>query len=410
MARVKLTEYRAKKLLLGDAYQGMQLRTGETPDAPHGEYVLKVDEGVKKRMKRGLVALKIAPREAARKTEEWAREGYSNFILEPFFPHEAGEERYLSFERVRDGIRVMHAAEGGIEVEEHPEKVAARIVGSADDAAKLARELSLPEAFMRRAVEAFDEHHLSFLEINPLIVRGGEAYLLDAAAMADGAAAFFVHSWSERDVPKGKSRHPAEARVEALAATTPASLRLTVINPEGSLFFLLSGGGGSIVIADEAAARGMGKEIANYGEYSGGPTEEETYLYAKEIVDLMLASGAPKKALVIAGGVANFTDVAETFRGIVRALDERTEELANGKVRVFVRRGGPSGPEGLKRMKDFLAKRGVKVFVRQGGPSEAAGLALMRDFLEARGILGSVAGSEVPLTAAIEEAVAYLKS
>jgi succinyl-CoA synthetase beta subunit len=383
MARVKLTEFRAKKLLLGEEYPGIALAAGETPDAPMGEYVLKVDEGVKKRMKRGLVALKVRPADVAAKTAEWAGQGFSNFILEPFFPHEAGEERYLSLERVRGGIRLMHAAEGGIEVEEHPEKVVARVVAGAEEAAAFAKEQGLPEPFLRRLVEAFDAEFLAFLEINPLVVRGGEAHLLDAALLADSAGAYFAKGWSMRDVPKAAAKHDAETEVAALAATTPASLRLSVINPDGALFFLLSGGGGSIVIADAAALAGFGKEIANYGEYSGGPSREETYLYARQVLRLLLASSAPKKALIIAGGVANFTDVKATFAGIIDALREVASELRAAQARVYVRRGGPN---------------------------EAEGLAMMRAFLEEEGVFGSIAGSEAVITDAIDAGIAYLKS
>ncbi len=156
------------------------------------------------------------------------------------------------------------------------------------------------------------------------------------------AAQFFVKgAWTGEDLPPARAKHPAESRVNELQKTTPASLKLTVLNPDGSLFFLLSGGGGSIVIEDQAALAGLGSSIGNYGEYSGGPTREETYLYAREVIGLLLASTAPRRALIIAGGVANFTDVAKTFAGIIDALGERAQELREAGVKVFVRRGGP---------------------------------------------------------------------
>src|SRR5262245_50903353 len=120
MARVKLTEYRAKAILLGEGYGGISIGQGSNAEIPEGVYVAKVDEGVKKRMKRGLVALKVGPKEIREHAEKWGREGgFSTFIAEPFLPHEASEERYLSLERVRAGIRVMYAEEGGIDIEEH---------------------------------------------------------------------------------------------------------------------------------------------------------------------------------------------------------------------------------------------------------------------------------------------------
>ena len=206
-------------------------------------------------------------------------------------------------------------------------------------------------------------------------------YLLDAACLVDSAGEFFTDSWSEDDIVKSGAKHEAEVRVEELQKTTPASLKLSVLNKNGALFFLLSGGGGSIVIADEAELEGAGKLIGNYGEYSGGPSRQETYLYAKEIVGLILKSKAKKKALVIAGGVANFTDVQKTFAGIIDALSEFAPKLREQKIQVFVRRGGPN---------------------------EKAGLDLMREFLEREKLFGSIHGSDAIITAAVEDAITFI--
>jgi ATP-citrate lyase beta-subunit len=381
MPRVKLTEYRAKTILLGDAYKGTSVHAGERVSLPEGTYVGKVDQGVKKRMKQGLVALNKTGKELEAFFQECAKKGFSHFIVEPMFPHEASEERYVSFERVRGGIRVLFAQEGGIEIEEHLEKVQTLFITAQGDIETVATKTGIPSNFLQTILHAFDTDYFAFLEINPLVVRGTHVHLLDAAVLVDSAAHFFAHGWSASDIVKSAAKHSAEAAVEELAATTPASLKLNVINPNGSLFFLLSGGGGSIVIADEAELRGAGKEIGNYGEYSGGPTREETYLYAKEVIGLMLASDAKKKALVIAGGVANFTDVKTTFGGIIDALQEQAEQLREG---------------------------GVRIFIRRGGPNEKEGLALMRAFLEKENVLGSVYGSDAVITSAVDDAIDYL--
>ncbi len=386
MARVKIHEYRAKKLLLGEAYKGVQLRSGKL-SIPKGRWVAKVDQGVKKRMKQGLVLIDGTASEIKSAIREWEKKGFSQFLLEPMFPHEQSEEQYFSLERVRDGVRMLHTKEGGIDIESHPEAVQHYLIVSDADVATIATKSGLPEEFLRNAVKIFNDNHFGFLEINPLVVRGGVVYLLDAAVLVDSAGEFFVggapgrSGWGERDIVKSRAKHEAENRVMELAATTPASLKLTVINPDGALFFLLSGGGGSIVVADEAQLRGVGSLIANYGEYSGGPTREETYLYAREVLKLLLASRAKKKALVIAGGVANFTDVRATFLGIIDALKEIAPKLRRQKVLVFVRRGGPN---------------------------ERTGLALMESFLKEEKVLGSIAGSDEVITRAVDEAITYV--
>jgi len=346
-------------------------------------YVVKVDQGIKKRFKQGLVKIGVSANEIAAVVEPWKEKGFSQFIAEPLLDHSADEEQYFSLERVRDGIRMLHAAEGGVDIEAHPEAVQTYVITELADIAAIAKKSKIPEQFLVTVVEAFEKNMFGFLEINPLVIKNGEAHLLDAAALVDSSGEFFVRgSWTAKDIVKTKAKHESEGRVEELAKTTPASLKLSVINPDGALFFLLSGGGGSIVIADEAELEGAGKLIANYGEYSGGPTREETYLYAREVLSLLLSSTAPKKALVIAGGVANFTDVKKTFAGIIDALTEKSDELR---------------------------KQGVKVFVRRGGPNEKEGLSAMKSFLDEAKLLGSVHGSDEVITKAVEDAIAFVK-
>lgn len=381
MSRVKLTEYRAKKILLGDSYRGVSVREKDVK-LPVGRWVAKVDQGVKKRMKQGLVAVDVDAPKASKVFAAWRKKGFSQFLLEPLFPHKPEEEQYLSLERVRDGIRLLHAKDGGIEIESHPEMVTNFVIASDEDIPRAAKKTGLPEYFLRDLLQKFDENFFAFLEINPLVVREDVAIPLDAAALVDLAGGFFTQSWTRDDVVQVRLAHPAESAVAALAATTPAQLALNVLNKDGALFFLLSGGGGSIVIVDEAQLQGAGNLIANYGEYSGGPSREETHLYAREVIQMMLASKAKKKALIIAGGVANFTDIKKTFAGIIDALSENA---------------------------DKLRKQGIKIFVRRGGPNEKKGLELMRAFLEKEKLLGSIHGSDTVITKAVDEAIKFVK-
>jgi len=62
---------------------------------------------------------------------------------------------------------------------------------------------------------------------------------------------------------------------------------------------------------------GFASELANYGEYSGAPSEQQTYEYAKTILSLIVKEKHPDgKILIIGGGIANFTNVAATFKVI----------------------------------------------------------------------------------------------
>ena len=145
---------------------------------------------------------------------------------------------------------------------------------------------------------------------------------------------------------------------------TGASLKLTVLNPEGRVWTMVAGGGASVIYADTITDLGCMSELANYGEYSGDPSEEFTYLYAKTILDLMTRKPNPKgKYLLIGGGIANFTDVAATFKGIIKALKEYQTQLQDNNVKIFVRRGGPNYKEGLSQMRVLGEKLGVPVEV-----------------------------------------------
>ena len=88
------------------------------------------------------------------------------------------------------------------------------------------------------------------------------------------------------------------------------------------------------------------------------------------LIMLLLPAG---KVLIIGGGIANFTNVAATFKvgvavsrrwgmfsgycflpqGIVRALSEYKHKLVENKVSIYVRRGGPNYQEGLRLMADL---------------------------------------------------------
>ncbi|KAG0146254.1 hypothetical protein CROQUDRAFT_133224 [Cronartium quercuum f. sp. fusiforme G11] len=69
------------------------------------------------------------------------------------------------------------------------------------------------------------------------------------------------------------------------------------------------------------------------------------------------------KVLIIGGGIANFTNVAATFAGIIDALKSYKEGLHRHKVRIFVRRGGPNYQEGLKKMRLVGETLGIEIQV-----------------------------------------------
>jgi succinyl-CoA synthetase beta subunit len=375
MSRKKLSEYRAKSLLNPEhetaAIHLASLKTDLAQLESGQKYIIKVDQGIKKRGKQGLIRLNITKDEVEAAVKELVARGFDRFIAELMLPHEDSEERYLSIERVREGVKILYSPNGGVEIEEHPESIE-----SYDEPGSV----PLPKGFVERIVEIMNREHLSFVEINPLVVRDDECVLLDAAVLVDSAGQWQA-SWTEDDIVEVGTKSEAELTIAELNDGSPASFSFHVLNPDGAIWLLLSGGGASITIADEAANRGKADLIGNYGEYSGGPTREETQLYTEAVLGQVFASNAPKKAIIIAGGVANFTDVKKTFAGIIDALKNHLDELK---------------------------KSGIKIYVRRGGPNETEGLALMEKFLKDNGVYGSVHGSDAVLTVVVEEALEHV--
>merc|ERR1712048_125569 len=152
-----------------------------------------------------------------------------------------------------------------------------------------------------------------------------------------------------------------------------ASLKLTILNIHGNVWTMVAGGGASVVFADTVCDYGYGKELANYGEYSGAPSTEETYLYAKTLLSLMTRYKRDEENyLLVGGGIANFTDVNATFKGLIKALDEYQDELKAHKVQIWVRRAGLNFIEGLKNIKTKVTGMGLPIHVY--GPETPATL------------------------------------
>merc|ERR1719352_607543 len=215
--------------------------------------------------------------------------------------------------------------------------------------------------------DVFLKAHFTYLEINPVVITDTQIVPLDCAAKLDETAAFLVEPlWQSVDFPAafGRAAYPEEKFIADMDAKTGASLKLTVLNPHGTVWTMVAGGGASVVFADTVCDYGMSKELANYGEYSGAPTTEETFLYARTLISLMCKYKAEKpKYLFVGGGIANFTDVPQTFTGLIKAIKAFQEELIEHRVQIWVRRGGLNHVEGLRLIKNEVTPLGIEIHV-----------------------------------------------
>ena len=128
MARVKLTEHKAKSLLfdsLGYSYFGISVKSGEKFPILSSKktYVVKVDQGVKKRMKQGLVKLKVESEKLKLAIDELGKKGYEQFIIEEMLEHQRDQEKYIAIERTREGMVITYSKKGGIDIEENVSEV-----------------------------------------------------------------------------------------------------------------------------------------------------------------------------------------------------------------------------------------------------------------------------------------------
>merc|ERR1719313_1863801 len=138
--------------------------------------------------------------------------------------------------------------------------------------------------------EVFLKAHFTYLEINPVVMTDTQIVPLDCAAKIDETAAFLCEPlWQCLDWPSafGRAAYPEEKFIAEMDAKTGASLKLTILNIHGNVWTMVAGGGASVVFADTVCDYGYAHELANYGEYSGAPSKEETYMYAKTLLSLM---------------------------------------------------------------------------------------------------------------------------
>jgi len=358
----------------------------ENPWIKEEKLVVKPDQLFGKRGKHGLILLNATFDQAKKWIEE--RMGkevtigkvtgkLTHFLIEPYVEHD--KEYYVAIKDDRECDHIYFSTAGGVDIEENWDKVLTidvpidKEIDDVDVRGVISKQLSgkeldTIEEFIKSLYKFYKELFYTFLELNPFtIVDGSKIIPLDTVARLDDTAMFWMaKKWGDIEFPApfGRELTPEEKYIKELDEKSGASLKLTILNPKGRVWTMVAGGGASVIYTDTIVDLGYGKELANYGEYSGNPTTDETYEYAKTILDLMTREKDPRgKILIIGGGIANFTDVAKTFEGIVKAIREYKDKLKEHNVKIYVRRGGPNYQEGLKMMRELGEELGIPIEV-----------------------------------------------
>lgn len=362
MARVAITEYAAKKLVLDEEYTGVTV-TRETITevvatlSETAVFIVKIDVGIKKRGKQGLIRLNVSKNTVASAAEELFALGHNRCVIEEMVPHEAVAERYISIDLGRDGAQVLYSKQGGVEIEENHDAIERFFISRAE-VLNGATTIDIAGVPLNMLLTPMQTHHLSFMEINPFILQNGAFLPLDMAVEIDDAKASKLPSWTVDHLIKN-ARFAEEKRVAEQDEMTTAALTLKILNKNGSILTLLSGGGASLVTMDALVTAGLQDKIINYSEYSGAPTRDETATYVTTLLQVLFDSTSEKKVILIAGGVANFTDIMTTFAGIIDAFSLQIPELQKQNVYVCARRGGPNQEKGLASLRDFLTTNNI---------------------------------------------------
>ena len=309
----------------------------------------------------------------------------THFVVEPFTPHSQDQEYYISATTVGEDDVVYMSAEGGMEVEEgwdeKVNEVKIPITLNDSDIEHLIRAnvpTDIPAenrerfiTFVEQFYKFYRDMNFAYLEINPIVMIGNDMHILDLVARLDDTAGFMMtDKWGDIEFPTAfgmEDQSPEEKAIAEADSKSGASLKLTILNPMGRIWTMVAGGGASVVYADTIAdLSGSVKDLANYGEYSGGPTTDETKFYAETVIDLMTRhkdSDGRDKILIIGGAIANFTDVAKTFTGIIKAFEKYADKMKEHNTRIYVRRGGPNYEKGLKDIKEAADRLGLYIEV-----------------------------------------------
>jgi succinyl-CoA synthetase beta subunit len=258
------------------------------------------------------------------------------------------KELYVSVvtDRASQRVCVMASSEGGMDIEEvahaTPEKILKVFVDPATgltdaDAAKLARDIGVPEGSIDKAVTQFKGLYTTYVEtdadlaeINPLIVTGnGDVIALDAKFNFDSNALF---------------RHPEIVAYRDLAEEDPAEVEaskfdLAYIQLDGNIGCLVNGAG--LAMATMDTIKLFGGEPANFLDVGGGATAEKV----TEAFKIMLKNPELKAILVnIFGGIMRCDVIAE---GVITAC-----KAVSLSVPLVVRMKGTNEELGKKMLAD----------------------------------------------------------
>lgn len=267
-----------------------------------------------------------------------------------------GSEAYLGLllDAAAGGVRIIMAAQGGMEIEALPPD-AIRSEVAAPDVASLTACVNklaagLPAPFNKALAEAgtllalrFMQSEALLIEINPLFVRQDGSWVAgDAKYVTDDSAL------ERQDEIRAMLAQRAAAYPEA-ALKLEHGCDYVVIDPEGEIGLLTTGAGLSMMLVDELRAAGL--KPYNFLDVRTGGLRGETVRLVKVLK--WIHEGKNIKVMLI-NIFAGITELGEFSRLLVKALSE-VPEL---KVPVVARLVG----NGLPAAREVLGAAGIALY------------------------------------------------
>lgn len=352
---MKLKEFEARKLLeavgIPLSFSVVISNIGEIVPFT-GERLIKVQTIAGSRGKAGGI-VKVG-------NKEEAGEVASKFLGKTFLEEEISEvlldekidivqELYLGilFDRSKRCPVLLFSECGGVNIEElHLEKLLRLEIDYVDGLQKeqvgaFLEKISLSEGVKNQLIDViiklydcFVRFDCRMIEINPLVINSASRLIaVDAVAVLDDDARFrWEINFPERtDNRKATIREIAARQIDRDDHRGVAGK--TFIDLDGDIAILTSGGGASMTLMD--ALISYGGKPANFTEYSGNPLREKVEKLTRIVLDREGLSG-----LLIAGVVANFTNIFETLQGVLDVLKEKRPDFP-----IVIRRAGPHDQE-----------------------------------------------------------------
>lgn len=379
MSQTPIREYDAKHIVfnhLQQPYNGYLIQSlDDLQKVPEGKRVIKPDQLFGKRGKHGLIGInldtaglktRLADHLDKQTTIDGKTDILNTFLVEPFVAHT--DEYYVAIKATKDADVIYFSLQWGVEVEENWDNVI-EVSISPLETLTLEHISSIPEklqSFVLKVFEAYRTYGFVYLEVNPFVLDDAwNIHCLDMVAKVDNCEQYRQSTWKDinRVKPFGTKSYKQEDHIAAVDAKTGASLKLTIINPQGHIRLILGGGGASVVTMDSLANKWLMAEIANYGELSGNPDTDSNQTYVKTIIETMLENPADKQYLCLIGWIANFTNIAALCKPFAALINEYADQLKAKNITILARRGGINDTQWLAMIRSACEKHAIPYII-----------------------------------------------